>query len=196
VIDGQSRGTTPLAVTDLTPGEHVVVLENDLGAVNHTVMIVPGVPASLVVPMGSSQSAPASGWISVSAPVDMQLFEQGRLLGSTSVDRLMLPAGKHDIEIVSEPLGFRVTKTVQVSPGKVLPVAIALPTGVVSLNASPWATVFMDGQSVGETPIGNLSVPIGPHEFAFRNPQLGEQRRTIMITLREPTRLSVDLSKK
>ena len=71
-----------------------------------------------------------------------------------------------------------------------------MPNGVVSLNAKPWANVFMDGQSLGETPIGNLSVPIGPHEFMFSNPQLGDQRRAIMVTLREPARVSVDLTKK
>lgn len=195
-IDGQLRGMTPLAVSDLASGEHAVVLENDLGAVNHTVMIVPGVPASLVVPMEAPQNVPVSGWISVSAPVEMQLYERGRLLGSTSVDRLMLSTGKHDIDIVSEPLGYRVTRSVQVSPGRVSPIAVTPPAGVVSLNATPWATVFIDGQSVGETPIGNLSVPLGPHEFAFRNPQLGEQRRAITVTLREPVRLSVDLTKK
>jgi hypothetical protein len=132
----------------------------------------------------------------VSAPVDMELYEQGRLLGSTSVDRLMLSTGKHDIEIVSEPLDFRVTRSVQVSPGRVSPIAVTLPTGVVSLNAIPWANVSIDGQSAGETPIGNLSVSIGPHEVAFLNPQFGEQRRVIMVTLREPVRLSVDLTKK
>jgi hypothetical protein len=66
----------------------------------------------------------------------------------------------------------------------------------VSVNAIPWANVFIDGQSAGETPLGNLSVPIGPHEFVFRHPQLGEQHRVIMVTIREPMRLSVDLTKK
>jgi hypothetical protein len=195
-IDGKPRGTTPLTVSDLTSGQHDVVLQNDLRTVNHTVMVVPGVPASLIVPMGAPQGTAVSGWISVSAPVDMELYEQGRLLGSTSVDRLMLSTGKHDIEIVSEPLDFRVTRSVQVSPGRVSPIAVTLPTGVVSLNAIPWANVSIDGQSAGETPIGNLSVSIGPHEVAFLNPQFGEQRRVIMVTLREPVRLSVDLTKK
>jgi hypothetical protein len=195
-IDGKPRGTTPLTVTDLTSGEHTVDLQNDLRTVNHTIMIVPGVPASLIVPMGAPQGTAVSGWISVSAPVDMELYEQGKLLGSTSVDRLMLPTGKHDIEIVSEPLGYRVTRSVQVSAGRVSPIAVTLPTGVVSLNAIPWANVSIDGQSVGETPIGNLSVSIGPHEVAFLNPQLTEQRRVVMVTLREPVRLSVDLTKK
>ena len=45
----------------------------------------------------------------------------------------------------------------------------------MALNAQPWADVWVDGERVGETPIGNVAVPIGPHEVVFRHPQLGEQ---------------------
>ena len=61
--------------------------------------------------------------------------------------------------------------------------------------AVPWAEVWIDGQRVGETPIGNLAVPLGSHEIIFRHPDLGEQRHTALVTLKEPTRLSVDLRK-
>ena len=61
--------------------------------------------------------------------------------------------------------------------------ALELPNGTVNLNASPWAEVWIDGQRVGETPIGNLSVPIGPHEVVFRHPQFGEKRHAISVTL-------------
>jgi hypothetical protein len=83
-----------------------------------------------------------------------------------------------------------------VSPGKVSPIAVVLPKGVVSLNAAPWATVSIDGEVVGETPIGNLAVAIGPHEVVFSNPEFGEQRRTINVTLKTPVRTSIDLTKK
>jgi hypothetical protein len=53
--------------------------------------------------------------------------------------------------------------------------------------------VWIDGQRVGETPIGNLSVPIGSHEVVFRHPQFGEKRRAISVTLGAPVRLSVDM---
>ena len=43
-------------------------------------------------------------------------------------------------------------------PGKVANLAVDLPKGVVNLNATPWAEVWIDGQRVGETPIGNLSI--------------------------------------
>ena len=195
VIDGQQSGTTPLAVHDLTAGEHSVVLENDIGAVTHTVTITPGVPASLVVPMAAPQNVPVSGWIAVTAPVEMQLYEQGRLLGTTSVDRLMLSTGRHDIEIVSEPLAYRATRNVQVFPGRVSTIAVSVPNGVVSLNAKPWANVFMDGQSLGETPIGNLSIAAGQHEVLFRHPQLGERRETAVVRVDTATRVTANLQR-
>jgi hypothetical protein len=195
-VDGQPKGTTPLTLSDLASGEHSVTLENEFGSAKHTVVVQPGIPATLVVPLGAPQGAIVSGWMSVSAPIELQIYEQGRLLGSSSIDRIMLAAGTHEIEIANEPLGFRTTRTIQVSPGRVSPVAVVLPKGVVSLNAVPWATVSIDGEVVGETPIGNLSVALGPHEVVFTNPEFGEQRRTIDVTLKTPVRTSIDFSKK
>lgn len=204
-VDGLPRGITPLIISDLTPGEHVVTLDSELGSIRQAVRIEAGVSASLIVPL-APKGMPASGWMSVSvgqtaafrnAPtVEMQLYEQGRLLGTTGIDRIMLPVGKHQIEIVNDALGYRETRTVQVSPGKTAAVPIELPQGSMSLNAIPWASVWIDDQNVGETPIGNLSVPIGSHEVVFRNPELGEQRRAITVKLNAPTRLSIDLTKK
>jgi PEGA domain len=123
----------------------------------------------------------------------VEIREGGRLLGTSDTDRVMMAAGRHELELVNETLGYRSTRVVQVPPGKVAPISIDLPSGVVNLNASPWAEVWIDGQRVGETPIGNLSVPIGPHEVIFRNPQLGEKRHAISVTTGTPVRLSVDM---
>jgi hypothetical protein len=65
----------------------------------------------------------------------------------------------------------------------------------VNLNAAPWAEVWIDGKRVGETPIGNLSLPIGPHEVVFKNPDLGERRQAIQVTTGTPVRLSIDMRK-
>ena len=56
--------------------------------------------------------------------------------------------------------------------------------------------VAIDGQAVGETPIGNLTVPIGAHDIVLRHPEFGEQHYTQVVTLKAPARLSVDLRKK
>ena len=78
-------------------------------------------------------------------------------------------------------------------PGKVAALAIDLPNGVINLNATPWAEVWIDGNRVGETPIGNLTISIGPHEIVFKHPQFGEKRQAVSVTLAAPMRLSVDM---
>jgi len=196
-VDGVAHGSSPVTIADLAPGEHAVVLESDLGSVKQLVTIEAGLTASLTVPLSAAaEGAPVSGWIAVTAPADVQVFENKRLIGSSQSDRLMMAAGRHDLEIVNETLGYRAARTVQVGPGRVTPVRIDFPKGTIALNAIPWAEVWVDGVKAGETPIGNLQLTIGPHEIVFRNPDLGEQRHAATITVDTPARLSVDLRKK
>ena len=196
LVDGQRRGVSPLTITGLTAGSHMVMLENELGSVNEDVTIEPGGTASLVVPMRSPQGAPVSGWVSISAPAELQVFENQRLLGSTRTDRIMVATGRHDLEFVNDALGYRSAKTIQVGPGQVANVKPDWPQGTIAINAAPWANVWLDGQELGETPVGNTQVPIGTHEVVFRHPQLGEQRYTTTVTAATPARLSVDMRKK
>jgi hypothetical protein len=194
-VDGVDRGVAPVTVSDLAPGDHEVVLQSPAGTVKQVVSVQAGGTASIVAPVTgeAAASGPVSGWVTVQSPVSVEIREGGKLLGTSEADRVMMAAGRHELEIVNPMLGYRVTRVVQVPPGKTAPIKVDLPNGVVNLNASPWAEVFIDGKRVGETPIGNLSVPIGPHEVVFRNPQLGEKRHAISVSLAAPVRLSVDM---
>jgi hypothetical protein len=195
-VDGQRRGVSPLVIGGLSAGSHAVVLENALGSVTEQVTIAPGATASLVVPLAGPQGVPVSGWISIAAPVDMQVFEDRRLLGSSQSERIMLSVGRHNLELTNDALGFRASRVVQVTPGRVTPIRIDLPKGSMALNAVPWAEVWVDGDKVGETPIGNVSVSIGTHDVLFRHPELGEQRQAVTVTLSGPARVSVDFRKR
>ena len=195
-VDGVLRGTSPTTVPDLEPGEHAVVLESDLGSMKQTVTIESGSTASLVAPLSAPEGAPVSGWVAVSSPVEMQLFEKDHLLGTSRTDRIMVTAGRHEIDIVNEELGYHATRTLQVPAGKVAPINVELPSGSIAINAAPWAEVWIDGSRIGETPIGNLTLTLGKHEVVFRHPELGEQHFTATVTLKSPARLSVDMTKK
>lgn len=192
-VDGVERGTAPLVLNDLTPGEHDVRLQAEEATASHRVIIQAGGMASLVVPMAITASGPVSGWVAVRAPIRIEIHEGGQLLGSTDIDRLMLTAGRHQLEFVNDALGYRVTRVVQVPPGRTATVDLELPRGVMHINAAPWAEVWLDGERVGDTPIGNLEVPIGPHELVFRHPQFGEKRHAVSVTLGGPVRVSMDM---
>jgi len=90
------------------------VLANDLASGTHEVRVEAGTTAALVVPMTTQQGIPVSGWIAVPAPVDVQVYERERLLGSSRSDRIMVAAGRHELDVVNEALGFRVTRVVNV----------------------------------------------------------------------------------
>jgi len=195
-VDGKAYGRTPVTVKDLAAGMHKVVLENDFGTFSDDVLIEPGATASLVVPMTKPQGGNVSGWIAISAPADLQVFEGGRLVGSSRSDRIMVAVGRHELELVNEALGYRTTRTVEVSPGQVAAVKPDWPKGWIALNALPWAEVSIDGERAGETPIGSVSVPIGTHEIVFRHPELGERRTTATVTTGPAARVSMDMRAK
>lgn len=196
-IDGVPRGQSPLTLRDVTPGEHEVVAMNGREPIARRISVRAGETTSLLLSAPAvSGGAVAAGWISVAAPIALQIREAGKLLGSTESERVMVSAGAHTIDVVNDELGFSVRRTVNVAPGKLAAVRVDVPNGSLSLNAQPWAEVWVDGARVGETPIGNLSRPIGRHEVVFRHPDLGERREIVTVTERQPARLGVDLRRR
>jgi hypothetical protein len=221
-VDGVRRGNTPVTV-QLLPGSHHVELRGRGEPRVIPVTIAPGqqvaqyvdlpatvTPAETRVEAAPEPPAPVEraaadvsanmpangpGWISVSGKLEVQLFESGHLLGTSKIEKIMVPAGHHDLEMVSDLIGYRGTRSIQVLPGKVTSVTVDVPKGSIAINAQPWAEVWMDGVKIGETPIGNFAVPAGSHDVVFRNPELGEQRETVLVTLKNPVRLSIDMRK-
>jgi len=55
----------------------------------------------------------------------------------------------------------------------------------------PWAAGWLDGNSLGDTPLGNVMVPAGEHELVFRHPQLGERREKALVRADGATRVAV-----
>ena len=137
-----------------------------------------------------------AGLVAITAPVPMHVYAGGRLVGTTEAETILLPVGEHDVELVSEAVGLRTRRTVTVQAGRTTPLRIDPPRVAVNVNAIPWAEVWVDNQRIGETPIGNLQQTIGSHEFLFRHPELGERRMVVMITMKEPARISMDLRKR
>ena len=136
------------------------------------------------------------GLIAIAAPVPMRIYSRGRIVGTTEAETIMLPVGNHDLSFVSEETGYSARRTVNVQAGQTARIQLDSPSGTVNVNASPWAEVWIDGKRIGDTPIGNLLLPIGVREFVFRHPELGERRKTALITLKDPVRVSIDMRTK
>ena len=193
-IDSIDRGSTPLTVAGLSVGQHEVIVRSGGKVQRRTLQVEANTTTSLVI--SGVESGTPSGWLSATASAPLRIFESGRLVGSTESDRIMLPAGEHTFEFSSDALGFSATRTVSIGAGQTASVALPMPQVTVSLNAAPWAQVWVDGQALGATPIGDFRTTIGPHEVVFRHPQFGERRITALLTLKEPARVAIDMTKR
>ena len=215
-IDEVPKGTTPLRL-DLPAGVHKVRIEGEGGlAKSLEVTVVAGKELSQLIELTKTPvdraaerattaaaaaatatpvapAAPTPGFMVVDAPEDLQVVENGRVLGSSGSGRVALDPGSHLLEFRSDAIGFQATRTVQVLPGKTVRVSIPLPEGNLSINATPWAEVTVDGRALGETPIANVTLRAGSHELVFRNPQHGELKQTVIVKAGETGRVTVNM---
>jgi hypothetical protein len=219
VIDGTDSGTTPVTLS-VSPGAHQMVLRHGseqktvpltMNAGDHvsqyfelaapaarpttgkldsavTAVSRPTTPVRSKAPAGD-------GWMKVVAPFELQISERDEPVGSSAAARITMSVGRHDLRLTNAPLGFEATRSIDIASGKSQTIRVTAPLAEVSINANPWADVFVDDTLQGQTPLGKLSLPVGTHQVTFRHPELGERRQTTLVTVRGPNRISADLSR-
>lgn len=216
VMHGVPKGVTPLTLT-VTPGEHAIellyqqttkkvrVLARTGVTVVHHVQFDSALPtptleptavraeAAPSAPPATTSAGPVAGWVSVDADIPLQVLDNGQVIGTTASERIMVPAGRLNVRLVNDALGYSAERAIQVAPGKITTVKVDVPRAPLAINAVPWAEVWVDGLRVGETPIGNHLVALGNHEVILRHPQFGERRQIATVGLKSPSRVSVDM---
>jgi hypothetical protein len=210
MVNGQAAGVTPLqlkigpevrSISVASPPPAAPTPDLTIGSTGQ--QNPPAVSGRAAAPAARPSNAPAaaepppqrSGGIRFSSPIEVEVFEGDKRLGSSATGIVSAPVGRHELELVNSALGYRTRQVVEVRDGRVVPLVVSPPNGRININAVPWAEVLINGKSVGETPIGNLSIPLGEHEILFRHPQLGELRRTVVVRFDVVTRVSVTLGK-
>jgi hypothetical protein len=69
------------------------------------------------------------------------------------------------------------------------------PAGALTVNATPWAAVRVDGRAVGNTPRRSMSIPAGAHQLTLECPPLGRSARVpIRVGPGASVRVLADLS--
>ena len=191
-VDGQVRGVSPLTIADLAAGEHRVTVESDAGRAARVVSVQPGATAAVVFAL-TGDTGPLAGWLTVASPFEVQVMEGTEVVGVSATSRIMLTAGRHEVQLVNPSLDYSQSARIDISPGRVTTFRVEPPKVGINVNARPWADVLIDNVEAGQTPIANLPVAVGTHQVIFRHPQLGERRQTIVVTAKGPNRVSVDL---
>jgi hypothetical protein len=158
-----------------------------------TATVDPKLPAIRTLPPPSPTVR--TGGVRLSTPIDLTVLEGDRLIGSSVEGPIFAAAGRHEFEFVNPAIGYRTRQVVEIKAGQIVPFTVPVPNGTLNINAQPWAAVWINGNSVGETPIGNMSVVPGEYEVVFRHPQLGERREKALVRSGAETRVSVNLQK-
>ena len=128
------------------------------------------------------------------APIELQIYEGEKHLGST-VGPVAILEGTHNVELSNTNVGFVAHEVVSVKPGELTTRTIHLPSGKLSVNAVPWADVWIDGTSVGQTPLANLAVGVGEHQIVFKHPDFSDQQMTALVKVDGVTRLSATMKR-
>ena len=187
LVDGRDRGVTPLTLSDMSVGAHKVVLQGAQGTISKDIQIQAGGTVSV-------DEGIFSGWIAVFAPFDLQVYERKRSIGSTEQERIMLPAGRHELEFVNNQRGFRDTRTVDVGPGATIPISIDKTEGTLRVDAPEGSEIFIDGTRVGEAPLGEQTVTLGVREVLVKHPQLGQKTVSATVTSSAPADVKVEFT--
>jgi hypothetical protein len=186
LVDGRERGTTPLTLEDVTLGQHVVVLRSDQGSVRRTVQVTANEPALV-------SEAIYAGWVKLFVPFPVEISEGPRMLRLDDQNQIMLGPGVHDLQFESRSLGYHESRRVEVNPGQAVAVSLVPPPSTLNVTASLPATVMIDGQRVGETPLADQPIALGTRDIVVRSATGAERRYTRQVTV-APVRIEVDFS--
>ena len=197
-IDGREVGETPFKLSVASAAHSIRVMARQSAAPGPAAPVAAAAPptdaraASVIAAAAQKQR---SGGLRLTSPIELQVLEGERVLGSSADGPIVASAGVHQLDFVNTAIGFRSRQTVTIKAGEIIPMKVQPPDGRVSINALPWAQVWIDGNLVGETPLANLTVAPGEHEITFRHPQLGERRETAIVKSGAQTRVSATLTK-
>src|SRR5207344_408955 len=107
-------------------------------------------------------------------------FERKKQIGSTDQERIMISAGRHELEFVSTQRGFRDTKIIDVGPGATVPISIDKTEGTLRIDAPDGSEIFIDGTRVGEAPLGEQTVTLGIREVLVKH---GNEEKKVSATV-------------
>jgi len=188
MIDGRDRGATPLSVDDVAIGPHSVVIESSEGSVRRKVNITEGEVETI-------EESIYPGWLHVSAPFDVLVVDGTRGIQLDDRNRVLLKPGVHTLRIENRTLQFSQMRQVHIVPGGTSTVTIDPPLSTLSVTGSSGDQVFVDRVPVGETPLLDHQVKLGPHDVMVVQPSGNTRHVTVTVTS-QPAQVEIDFSRR
>lgn len=133
-----------------------------------------------------------------SSPPGARVFIDGNPAGVTPLKSDGLaPGAEHRVRLVMA--GYApYEETISAREGTVARVSATLARqyGALTVNAKPWAVVYIDDEERGTTPLAGIRLPAGEHQLVLTNPKLDIKKRVkVLIRPDDTTRVMIDLGK-
>ena len=150
------------------------------------------VPQASTAAAATAEEVSSTGWVAISSSVQLELYADGEILGTTEAGRIELSAGTHRLELANTLLGFRETISVDVQPGEITEYTVGLPNGRLTVDGPSGADVWVAGRPFGQIPVLDMPTQIGTHEVIVRHPDEGEWREFVVVAADVPAVLTIE----
>ncbi len=220
LLDGRDTGlVSPATVPEIEPGvEHTLAISLDgWVSVTRTLLLVAGQVEDITTPLVRTPLAANEALIRiVTDPPDARVQLDATWYEGGSPYELRVPAREYRLR-VAHPTRHMDERDVTPAGGQTTELSITLererehstptpshadhstPTpaagpGHITIQATPWCNVSIDGHSVGETPVVEHQLMSGSHSVTCVNPELNVTR-TVRVEVRpgETTRTRISL---
>ena len=221
-VDGHDTGlTTPSRVPDLAAGEeHTVVLSLERYVTQSlSVTLTPGEVLTRTVPLEREPLAEDEALlVLVTTPANAEVSFDRQTIEGTSPFEIRTRPGRHRLSVsgtgyVTQRSNVRLGRaevdetTVELAPtrrrrGDASMVDMsesemeAQPAGPgrLTVSATPWCNISIDGRAVGQTPVVNYTVDSGSHRITCVNPDLSLRRSiTVSVAAGQTVRRRINL---
>ncbi|MFO0724800.1 MAG: serine/threonine-protein kinase [Myxococcota bacterium] len=140
---------------------------------------------------GGERAAGSAGRLTLATtPRGLTVKLGEKTLGTTPLESIDVPPGKHNLTLSNAKLGIMKIVSIEVKKDQLTTQTVAIGKSVLKVNSRPWADVFVDGQSVGKTPV-QRPVYEGRHEVKLVNPESGERIQIIEVGANEEREVKV-----
>ncbi len=191
ILDGKEAGKTPITLTGLTYGQHMIVVKKD-GYVQYSTSLNVNSTEKKILQVNLT---PFSGELKVySNPSVAEVYLDNVLLGYTPFDKSGISVGEHTLKIVKDAYNPWEQKIV-VKKDMAKKVVVDLTRlGTLKLSSLPFdgSKVYIDGVYRGDTPL-NITLPIGTHKIVFKMDGYSDKEKTITLLSGDVKDITIDM---
>ncbi|MEM6733896.1 MAG: PEGA domain-containing protein, partial [Myxococcota bacterium] len=110
------------------------------------------------------------GFLKLDAPLQLEVWTRGKLLGKTPLRREALPTGQNRLRLESRAEGLVLNRRVKIASGDTKEMELELRKGNVAVQAIPWANVKRGTQAPVQTPTRLTGLFEGEYRLRFECP--------------------------